>query len=200
LTHAESEDKTRPEGVAILFPLGVGTLRRWDSSLLMSLVDPWSPVFCSTFFTSSNAMEFVETGRRREEFPDLPMSLMMGLHALRLQCETSLELTTSIATASCVRAEKVGTKRLYQSQFPLGSEEGAIKTLALIVPTWHIVLARTTRDTFLAACSRLSQISWYAFLMFVVSGGGNRSTDSSARRKKRFPSVLRKFQSFTGSQ
>jgi len=40
-------------------------------------------------------MEFVETGHRREERPDLPVSFLMVLHALRLECETSMELTAS---------------------------------------------------------------------------------------------------------
>ena len=35
--------------------------------------------------------------------------------------------------------------------------------------------------------------------MFNVSGGGNLSTDSPARRQKRYQSALRKFQRFTGS-
>ena len=35
--------------------------------------------------------------------------------------------------------------------------------------------------------------------MFVVSRGGNLSTDSSVRRQKRFQSALQKFQRFTGS-
>ena len=52
---------------------------------------------------------------------------------------------------------------------------------------------------YLAANSRLSQKSWYALSMFDVSGGGNLSTASSVRRKKRFQSALRKFQRFTRS-
>jgi len=32
-------------------------------------------------------MEFAETGHRQEEYPDLPVSLLMVLHALRLECE-----------------------------------------------------------------------------------------------------------------
>jgi len=32
-------------------------------------------------------MEFAETGHGREERPDLPVSLLMVLHALRLECE-----------------------------------------------------------------------------------------------------------------
>jgi len=51
----------------------------------------------------------------------------------------------------------------------------------------------------LAAESRLSQKSWYALSISGVCGGGNLSTDSPARRQKRFQSALRKFQRFTGS-
>jgi len=40
-------------------------------------------------------MEFVEMGHRREEHPDLPVSLLMVLHALRLECKKLMELTTS---------------------------------------------------------------------------------------------------------
>ena len=38
----------------------------------------------------------------------------------------------------------------------------------------------------LAANSRLSKNAWYTFSVFVESGGGNLSTDSPARRQKRF--------------
>jgi len=40
-------------------------------------------------------MEFVETGHRREERPDLPVCLLIVLHALRLECEKLMELTAS---------------------------------------------------------------------------------------------------------
>jgi len=40
-------------------------------------------------------MEFAETGHRREERPDLLVSLLIVLHALRLECEKSMELTAS---------------------------------------------------------------------------------------------------------
>jgi len=32
-------------------------------------------------------MEFAETGHRREERPDLPVSLLMVLHALQVLCD-----------------------------------------------------------------------------------------------------------------
>jgi len=67
-------------------------------------------------------MEFAETGHKRDERPDLPVSLSMVLHALRLECEKSMVVTASThrSSASSVLAEKVGKNRLYQSQSPLG--------------------------------------------------------------------------------
>ena len=65
----------------ILWRLGVGIFHRSDSSLLTSLVDSRSPVLCAQFFTSCEAMEFAETGLWRKERPDLPVSLLMVLHA-----------------------------------------------------------------------------------------------------------------------
>jgi len=40
-------------------------------------------------------MEFAERGHRREELPDLPVSLLMVLRTLRLECEKLMELTVS---------------------------------------------------------------------------------------------------------
>jgi len=61
----------------------------------MSLVDSWPLVLCTPFFTGCEAMEFAETGHRREERQDLPVSFLSVLHALRLECEKSMELTSS---------------------------------------------------------------------------------------------------------
>jgi len=61
----------------------------------MSLVGSRSAILCAPFFTNCEAMEFAETGHRREECPDLPVCLLMVLQALRLQCEKSMELTAS---------------------------------------------------------------------------------------------------------
>jgi len=63
--------------------------------LLTSLVVSRPPVLCAPFFTSREAMKFAETGHRRGERPDLPVSLLIVLHALRLECEKSMELTAS---------------------------------------------------------------------------------------------------------
>ena len=108
------------KGPEILFPSGVRTFHRSDSCLLTNLVDSWFPVLSAPFFTSCEAMAFGETGHRRKELPDLPVSLLMVLHALRLESEKSMELTAS-SHRSCflLRSEKVGTKRLYRSQTPL---------------------------------------------------------------------------------
>jgi len=40
-------------------------------------------------------MEFAKTGHRQEERPDLPVSFLMVLHALLLECEKSMVLTAS---------------------------------------------------------------------------------------------------------
>ena len=40
-------------------------------------------------------MEFAETGHWREGCPDLPVSSLIVLHALRLECKKSMELTAS---------------------------------------------------------------------------------------------------------
>ena len=58
-----------------------------DGLAVASLVCP--------FFNNSEAMEFAETGHTREERPDLPVSLLIVLHGLRLECEKSMELTAS---------------------------------------------------------------------------------------------------------
>ena len=79
----------------ILWPSGVGIFHRSDSCLLTSLVGSRLLVLCATFFTNCETMEFAETGHTREERPDLPVSLLILLHALRLECEKSMELTAS---------------------------------------------------------------------------------------------------------
>ena len=40
-------------------------------------------------------MEIAETEHRREERPDLQLSLLIVLHVLPLECEKSMELTAS---------------------------------------------------------------------------------------------------------
>jgi len=40
-------------------------------------------------------MEFDEKGHRQEMHPDLPLSLLVVLHALRLECEMLMEFTAS---------------------------------------------------------------------------------------------------------
>jgi len=61
----------------------------------MSLVGSQSLVMCAPFFTNCEAMEFAETGHTWEERSDQPVSLLIVLHALRQECEKSMELTAS---------------------------------------------------------------------------------------------------------
>jgi len=75
------------KGSEILWPSGVGIFHRSDSFLLIILEDPRPPFLCAPFFTSCEAMEFAETGHKREERPDLPVSLLMMFRSLRLECE-----------------------------------------------------------------------------------------------------------------
>jgi len=82
-------------------------------------------------------MGFSETVHWQEERPNMPISLLVVLYTLWLECQKSMKLIAS----------------------------------------WY---------------------AWYAFSMFVVSGGGNLPTDSLVRRQKCFQSDLRKFQYFTG--
>ena len=79
----------------ILWPSGVGVFHWSTTFLSTSLVDSWPPVLCIPFLTSCEEMEFPEPGHTREERPDLPASLLMVLHTLRLECEKSMELTAS---------------------------------------------------------------------------------------------------------
>jgi len=72
------------KGLRILSPSDVGTFHRSDTSLYTSLVYSWFRLV----FTSCEAMEFAELWHRREECLDLPVRLLMVLHALRLGCES----------------------------------------------------------------------------------------------------------------
>ena len=86
-----AESTSGLKGSEILWPSTVETFRRSDSCLLTSLVDSRCPVLFSPFFTSCEGVEFAETEQKREESPDLPVSLLMVLHALPLECEKSME-------------------------------------------------------------------------------------------------------------
>jgi len=88
------------EWVRDTVPPGVGIFHRSDSFLLISLEDSRSPALCALFLTCCEATEFAETGHKREERLDQPVSLLMGLHALQLECEKSIELTAS-SNRSC---------------------------------------------------------------------------------------------------
>jgi len=64
-------------------------------SSLTRLVDSRPSVLCAPFFTSCEVMEFAETGHRGVEPPCMPVSSLLVLHALQLDCEKSMELTAS---------------------------------------------------------------------------------------------------------
>ena len=83
------------KGSEIMWPSGVEIFHRSDSSLLTSLVCSRPPVLYAPFFKSCEAMEISEMHHRREERPYLPVNLLIVLHALRLECEKSMELTAS---------------------------------------------------------------------------------------------------------
>jgi len=85
----------------MLRPSGVGIFHRSDSCLLTSLVVSRPPVLCATFVMSCEAMKFAEMGHRREERPDLPVSLLMVIRAMRLECETSVVDFTASSHRSC---------------------------------------------------------------------------------------------------
>ena len=84
------------KGSEMLWPSGVGIIHRSDSCWLTSLVGSRPPVLSAPFFMSCEAMDFAETVHRREERSGLLVSLLMVLHALRLECEKSMELTASL--------------------------------------------------------------------------------------------------------
>ena len=63
------------------------------------------------FYMNCEAMEYAETGHRREELADLPVSFLMGLHTLRLKCEKSMELPVSSYQAVKTIASKMSNLR-----------------------------------------------------------------------------------------
>ena len=74
---------------------GVGTFHRSETSLATSLADSRSLDPKTPFFTSCEAIELAETGHGRYEWRDLPVRLLIILHALRLECEKSMDWTAS---------------------------------------------------------------------------------------------------------
>jgi len=57
-------------------------------------------------------MEFAELGHRRKDCPDLPVSLLMVVHLLRLECEKTMELTASSNQTVKTIASKMSNLRL----------------------------------------------------------------------------------------
>ena len=131
------------KGPEILFPPGFWTFHGSDSFLL---VDLWLAFLCAWFFTSCEVMEFAEMGHRWEDRPDLPVRLLMVLHALRLECEKSMELTAS-SQCSCFfcSIQESRDKLALSESVPTGARM-KIEGLALFVPTWHILHATATWD------------------------------------------------------
>ena len=123
-------------GSEILWPSGVKIFHKSDSSLFTSLVDSRLLSLCAPFFTSCEAVEYVETGRWCKERPGLPVSLMMAIHALWLECENSMELT-ALSRRFCFfcPSRDVGTKRLYQSQSSLGLEWRNVRGSSTLYPS-----------------------------------------------------------------
>ena len=110
-------------------------------------MDSRPPVLCAPFFTSCEAMEFAETGHMREERPDLPLSLLIVLHALRLDCEKSMELTASSHRSCFCCSRESRDEGAVRVSPHWGSDKGAIEGLALFVPGCRIVLPASTFDT-----------------------------------------------------
>ena len=94
--------------------------RYCDPQLMESSIDRTTPCWPAWCAPGCKAMEFAETGHRREARPDLPVNLLMLLHALRLVCEKSVELTASSHRSCFCWSRDSRTKWLYQSQSPLG--------------------------------------------------------------------------------
>jgi len=152
----------------------------------MGLVDSRLPVLFFPFFMSCEVMEFAE-GAQTRGVSISAGTFIDGAPRLRLECEKSIELTASSHRSClfCSSRESRDEAALSES-FPTGSRK-------------HIVSSTTTWDTLFSRNSSLLHGSWHAFSMFIVSGGGHLSTDSSLRTQKRFHSVLREFKRFTGS-
>jgi len=120
------------EGSCKLFrPKGFGNtvnLRCWNLPLVGQLLvdEPGglaaARLVCPVLHELRGNGIFAKTGHRRGEHPDLPaVCLLMVLHALRIECEKSMELTASSHRSCffcCSRESKA--KRLCQSQSTLG--------------------------------------------------------------------------------
>jgi len=115
-------------------------------------------VLCAPFFTSCEAIEFAETGHRREERPDLPVSLLMVLHALRVSAKRrwNCQLPHRSSFFGCSRDSR--DEAALSVSVPTGSGNVAIERLALFVSAWRAVLRRSRGMHCLASNSRLSQI------------------------------------------
>ena len=187
-------------GSVILWSSGVGIFHRSDRTLLKSLKVSRPPILCAPFITSCGAMELAETGTG-EERPYLPVTLLMVIHVLLLECKKLMALTACSHRSCFFCSSRECRDEAALSVCPQwSSDEGAIEGLALFVAAWRTVLVTTTWDTlFGRGYQAHAKIVVYALSMFDVSGGCNLSTDSPVRSQKRFQSTLQKFQRFTGS-
>jgi len=67
-------------------------------------------------------MEFAEMGHRQEERPDLPVGLLIVLHALRLDCEKSMEFTASShRSCFCCSSQKRRDEAALSESVPTGA-------------------------------------------------------------------------------
>ena len=188
------------KGSQILWSSDDATFNRSDSSLLTSLVDSRSAVLCAPFFASYEAMEFAETEQRRKERPDLPVSLLVVLHGLRLEGEKSMDLTASSYRSCffCSSRDSWDEAALSES-VPLALGWRSDRGSCTLCPS----MAHSSSDVHVgySACPRIvgsrknpGMPSQY----LKMSAKGNLSTDSHVWRQKRFQSALQKSQCFTG--
>ena len=162
----------------------------------MNLVGLRPPVLCAPFFMSCEVMEFAEVGHRQEKRPDLPVSLLIVLHTLRLECEKSMDLTASSHRSCffCYSRDEAALSESVPTRVWMKERQRVSHSLSQLGTQFFL---RLRGIHCLAAKSRLSQKSWHALSIFGVSAGGNLLTDSPVRRQKRFHSALQKFQRFS---
>jgi len=101
------------------------------------------------FFTRCEAMEFAETGNRREEGLDQLQSILMVLHALRLEYEKTTEMT-AYSHRSCLvwSSRESRAEAALAWSVPLGL--GGRDDIGYLCPNMAQVLATATRDKLLS--------------------------------------------------
>ena len=114
--------------------------------------------------------------------PSIKFSAYATAHALRLECEKSMELTAS-SHRSCFfcSSRQSRNKAVISESVPTGARRNERWRVSHSLSEHNTKFLRPPREMHcLAANSTLLQNSSYAFSMFVVSGGGNLLTDSPA--------------------